>query len=159
MKVSTIALLLLLASAQITAGERGASELKVRTSSGRTVAFNEAKDLAVKFWLQQLVLSALYRDVVQESSAGEWGQAQQAANSVYCQYPFNSQLALPERQALTFDEILLPVPPEGAPSYAYLKHGSKYLRVAKFDPWVFERLKIEAELSSAKEPKAQRGLF
>jgi hypothetical protein len=115
--------------------------------------------LAVKFWLQQLVLSALYRDVVQDSSVSEWTTALRAKATIHCRYPANSLLALPERRTLTFDEILLPVPASGSPAYVYLKHGSTYTRVAKYDPWVLGKLKVEAGLSTKLEPAIARGLF
>jgi len=155
-KRTLVALALLAFSSLTMAGGEG---LVVNSSSGQTIALNAEKQQQVKFWLQQLTLSALYRDVVQESNAAEWTQALQSGASIYCQYPANSLLAMPERQTLAFDAILLPVPDQGFPAYVFLKHGSKYKRVAKYDPWVLQKLEIEAGLLSQREPSVQRWLF
>ena len=150
--------LLLIATAPIEASANESARLEVRTA-GQSVSLDSPKDLAVKFWLQQLVLSALYSDVVQDSTVSEWTTALQAETTIHCHYPANSLLAMPERRTLTFDEILLPVPASGWPAYVYLKHGSTYTRVAKYDPWVLGKLKVEAGLSTKLEPTLSRGLF
>ena len=149
---------LLIATAPIEASASESARLEVKTA-GQSVSLDSPKDLAVKFWLQQLVLSALYSDVVQESTISEWTTALQAEATIHCRYPANSSLAIPERRTLTFDEILLPVPASGWPAYVYLKHGSTYTRVAKYDPWVLGKLKVEAGLSATIEPAVSRGLF
>jgi hypothetical protein len=154
----TFLTLLLLITAPIQAGAEESARLEV-TTAGQSVSLDSSKDLAVKFWLQQLVLSALYRDVVQDSTASEWATALKAEAIIHCRYPADSLLAIPERRTLTFDEILLPVPSSDSVAYVYLKHGSTYTRVAKFDPWVLEKLKGEAGLSTKLEPAIVRGLF
>lgn len=151
---------LLISTSSIDASAASADEtsrLEVMTA-GHSVSLDATKDLEVKFWLQQLVLSALYRDVVQDSTASEWKTALQTDANIHCHYPANSSLAIPERRTLIFDEILLPVPVSGSPAFVYLKHGSTYTRVAKFDPWVLGKLEVEAGLSS-REPTVPRGLF
>jgi hypothetical protein len=150
--------LLLIGTAPIEASANESARLEVKTA-GQSVTLDSPRDLAVKFWLQQLVLSALYRDVVQDSTVSEWTTALQAEATIHCRYPAHSLLAMPERRTLTFDEILLPVPASGLPAYVYLKHGSTYTRVAKYDPWVLEKLKVEAGLSTKLEPNISRGLF
>jgi hypothetical protein len=150
--------LLLIAAAPIEGSAGESAQLEVKTS-GQAVSLDSAKDLAVKFWLQQLVLSALYRDVVQDSTVSEWANALKAESIIHCRYPANSLLAIPERQALTFDEILVPVPAGDSPAYVYLKRGSTYARVAKFDPWVLGKLKVEAGISTRLAPVIARGLF
>lgn len=154
----TFLMLLLIATAPIEASANERARLEVKTA-GHLVSLDSPKDLAVKFWLQQLVLSALYRDVVQDSTVNEWTTAWQAEATIHCRYPAHSLLAMPERQTLTFDEILLPVPASGWPTYVYLKHGATYTRVAKYDPWVFGKLMVEAGLSAKLEPTVARGLF
>jgi hypothetical protein len=149
---------LLIATATIEVSASESARLEVKTAS-QAVSLDSPKELTAKFWLQQLVLSALYRDVVQDSTVSEWATALQAEATIHCRYPANSLLAIPERRTLTFDEILLPVPTSGWPAYVYLKHGSTYTRVAKYDPWVLEKLKVEAGLSTTLEPTVSRGLF
>lgn len=155
---SVLLALLLVASASIEASAREGVQLEVKTA-GQSVSLNAPEDLAVRFWLQQLVLSALYRNVVQDSTAIEWSDALKAETTILCRYPANSLLAIPERPTLTFDEILLPLPAGGSPAYVYLKHGSSYTRVAKFDPWVLGKLKVEAGLLAKLDPTVDRGLF
>lgn len=150
--------LFLLATTSIVASADEGARIEIRTA-GQEVSLDSPKQLAVKFWLQQLVLSALYRDVVQTSTASEWAAAAAAETIVHGRYPVDSLLAIPERQTLTFDEILMPMPASGSPAYIYLKHGSTYTRVAKFDPWVLGKLKVEAGLSAKLEPTLARGLF
>ena len=154
----TLLMLLLIVTAPIEASADESARLEVKTAA-KSVTLDSSKDLAVKFWLQQLVLSGLYRNVVQDSTVSEWTTALQVEATIHCRYPANSLLAIPERQTLTFDEILLPVPASGPPAYVYLKHGSTYTRVAKYDPWVLGKLKVEAGLSTRLEPAIPRGLF
>lgn len=158
MKQALLALLLTGVSLLDARATEGA-KLEVRTAAGQIVALDSQQELAVKFWLQQLALSALYRNVVQKSSADEWTSALQSGAAILCHYPASSMIALPERSTLTFDEILVPVPAMGAPPYAYLRHGASYRRLAKYDPWVLEKLKLEATLSTKLEPAIARGLF
>ena len=152
------AVLLLFAIVPIDANANESARLEVKVA-GQPVSLDSSKDLAVKFWLQQLVLSALYSNVVQESTVSEWATALQGDATIHCRYPVNSLLAIPERRTLTFDEVLLPVPVRGWPAYVYLKHGSTYTRVAKYDPWVLAKLKVESGISTTLEPTISRRLF
>lgn len=96
----------------------------------------------MKFWLQQLALSALYRNVVDTASSSDWERAINSSYKIRCLYPANTHIGLPERQLLTFEEIVVPIPETGLPAFIYLKHGESFLRLAKYDPWLntsFER--------------------
>jgi hypothetical protein len=157
-KRKLFALLLIASSFLAFAREPGDSKVVVQSGADKVVTFDSPKELTLQFWLQQLYLSALYRDVVQESTAAEWAQAMGSQKLIRRSFSRSVTLALPERQPLIFDEMLLPIPAQGGPPFAYLKHGAKYVRVAKYDPWVFEKLRYEAGLSGA-EPTVPRGLF
>jgi hypothetical protein len=135
-----------------------ASQLVVAPGDGEAAALDEGQDLAAKFWLQQLVVSALYRDAVEDSTLADWAQVSQALPNIRCVYQGKARIAIPERRELSFEEVVVPVPQRGFPAFIYLKTGSTVLRLAKYDPWVFEKLKFEAGLSSA-PPQAKRGLF
>src|SRR5690349_15870631 len=110
-------------------GERPASTLTVTTAGQTAGSFVESKDLAVKFWLQQLALSALYRNVVDTASSADWERAMNSPYKIHCLYPANTHIGLPERQLLTFDEIVAPIPETGFPAFIYLKHGESFLRL------------------------------
>ena len=107
MKQPALTLLLVVASL-FGARASEVTELEVRNAAGQSVALDFRKESLVKFWLQQLVLSALYRDVIQDSTVSEWTTALNSDAFILCHYPANSMLALPERSALTFDQILFP---------------------------------------------------
>ena len=141
------------------AGEQPSSKLTVTTPNSRAVSFTNSKDLTVKFWLQQLALSALYRDVIAEASAEEWAQAEKSPSKIHCVYPPQSHIAIPERQLLTFEEIVVPFTEEGYPAYIFLKHGGQYLRLAKYDPWILWKLKVEAGLADEMPGSVPRTLF
>lgn len=135
------------------------SRLEVVQAGGRLTPQDEARHLTVKFWLQQLVLSGLYRDVVLEATSEDWVKARQAHPRVHGTYAADSHIGIPERQLLTFDEILLPVPERGYPDFVYLKSGSRYWRVAKYDPWVFQKLRMEAGITDEIDAAVPRTLF
>jgi hypothetical protein len=158
-KRTLTALILVTSSSLLWAGSEPGYRLTVKRGDGQRVALSETKDATAKFWLQQLTLSALYRNVVEDSDEAEWSKAMLSSQSIFCRYPANSKLALPERPLLSFDEILVPLPDQGGPSYVLLKHGAEYKRVAKFDPWVLEKLKIEVGLLARGEPSVPRTLF
>lgn len=141
------------------AAERPASELTVTAAGGRVESFTGSKDLSVKFWLQQLALSALYRNDVESSTSAEWDQAGRFASKIHCAYPSGSHIALPERQVLTFDEILVPIGDREYPEFIYLKNGESYSRLAKYDPWLFWKLKAEAGLTERIPETVPRSLF
>jgi hypothetical protein len=127
---------------------------------GTERALDDAKELSIQFWLPQLVLSALYRNLVQEASVDEWQQALTSTSRIQCRYPAPATLALPERPVLVFDEILLPLSAERYPAYIYLRHGERFLRVAKYDPWVLHKLVSESGFSLyPKLASVERGLF
>jgi hypothetical protein len=131
------------------------------TYSGRTQSLDEATQLSAKFWLQQLMLSALYRDVVQDSSLDEWQQQSKAQSRIYCRYSSQATLAIPERRTLNFDEVLLPLPSGEYPAFVFVRHGRSVLRLAKYDPWVFHKLVSEAALPGYESLSAgvERALF
>jgi len=134
-------------------------ELTIVSAEGQASSLGEARDRTARFWLQQLVLSALYRDVVYDSNVGDWEQALQVRPRIQCRYASETFVAIPERRTLEFEEVLVPMPALGFPDYIYLKHGTSVLRLGKYDPWVFEKLKIEAGLSLEETPKVPRWLF
>src|SRR5687768_16814582 len=117
-------------SAFAIAGESPSSTLTVTGAGGKTEAFSGPKDLAVKFWFQQLALSALYRNDFDSATAAEWERAINSPSKIHCMYPPGSHIALPERQLLTFDEIALPIAGQGYPDFIYVKHGDNYSRLA-----------------------------
>jgi hypothetical protein len=127
--------------------------------SGKTEASSGPKDLAVKFWFQQLALSALYRNDVESATAADWDWAINFSSKIHCIYPPGSHIALPERQLLTFDEIVLPIAGQKYPDFIYLKHRDSYSRLAKYDPWLFWRLKVEVGLADKVPDTIDRALF
>lgn len=139
--------------------EPATSRLEVVLAEGQTIPHDEASDLMIKFWLQQLVLSGLYRNVVLDSTSEDWSKAQEARPRIHCIYPADSHIALPERPMLTFDEILVPVPERGYADFVYLRSGTKYFRVAKYNPWVFQKLRLESGISGEMDPNVPRSLF
>ena len=158
------ALLVLMAIASFSVQAQGASSkefsrLSVVAPGGGETKLAEGKDLTVKFWLQQLVLSALYRDVVEKSSVDEWQRQVDALPRISCAYPLNSQIAIPERQALTFEQVLLPLSGGDYPAYIYLRQGDQVLRLAKYDAWVFQKLMVESGLAPSAKLTAPRFLF
>lgn len=115
-------------------------------SAGQPLRPSAEQELSVKFWLQQLILSALYRHVVHESDLSAWHEHVAARSRIHCRYPSPAALAIPERQTVTFDEVLLPLDTGTYPSDIYVKRGDAVLRLAKYDPWVFHKLVLEAGL-------------
>jgi len=105
---------------------------------------SEQKTHVIKFWLQKLMIHALYRNVVLESSLSEWQEKMKGDALLYCRYPSTATLAIPERRTLEFDEVLLPMGPPLHLDYIYLKRGEVVLRLAKWDPWVYYKLATES---------------
>jgi len=127
--------------------------------AGKVQGFDEPKQLAIKFWFHQLMLSALYRDVVLDSSLEEWQRQLSLQSRIHCTYPTLATLAIPERQVLTFDEALMPVT-QGYPEFVYIKHGSQVMKLGKYDPWVFQKLVSESGvLPPSTNPRIERALF
>jgi hypothetical protein len=149
--VSTLLLTSLLAQA----GQQSSGRLEV-VIAGRELSFDESKELSIKFWLQQLMLSALYRDVIQNSSREEWTRQLFSQSRIHCTYPTMATLAIPERRTLTFDEALVSVT-GGYPDFVFIRRGAHVLRLGKYDPWVFHKLVSEAGMSAP--PAVERGLF
>jgi hypothetical protein len=116
-------------------------------SDNQVISIGAGKDRGITFWLQQLMLSALYRNVVQDSAVQEWQRNLSAPTRIHCRYSSLATLAIPERPTLSFDEVLLPMPSEGYPEYIFIKRGSHVLRLAKYDPWVLYKLDSESGLS------------
>jgi hypothetical protein len=141
------------------AGERRDSTLTVTTSGRNAESFSDSKDLAVKFWLQQLALSALYRNDVEGASSADWERAANSSSKIHCLYPANTHIALPERQLLTFEEIVAPIPEKGYPDFIYIRHGESFSRLAKYDPWLFWKLKVEVGIADKVPETIARALF
>jgi hypothetical protein len=133
--------------------------LSVFASDGGEAKLTESKNLAVKFWLQQLVLSALYRDVVLESSLDEWQRQVDVLPRISCEYPLDTKIAIPEKRTLEFEQVLLPLAGGGYPAFIYLRQGDRVLRLAKYDPWVLQKLMVESGLLPLEKLTAPRFLF
>lgn len=158
MKRSLVALLLIAAALSNAAAESGAFKVVVVKADSKAATLDAQESLAVQFWLQQLYISAVYHDVVLDSTADEWALVEKSPALVRCEFAATTRLALPGRRTLDFDEMLLPVPVSGMPSFAYLRRGSEFKRLAKYDPWVYQKLRFESGLSTV-EPTLQRNLF
>jgi hypothetical protein len=141
------------------AGESPGSTLTVTTSGQVAKSLIDSKDLAVKFWLQQLALSALYRNNFDAATSQDWEQATESPSRIHCLYPANTRIALPERELLSFEEILVPIPESGYPDFIYVKHGESFSRLAKYDPWIYWRLKVEVGLADKIPETIPRALF
>jgi hypothetical protein len=130
-------------------------------NAGRVTALDSAETQPrVQYWLQQLMLSTLVRDVIQASSIAEWQHELLSASRIHLRYGHTVTLAIPERRALTFSEVLLPLPSDHYPDYVYIKRGRQVLRLAKYDPWVLHKLVSEAGLSLYEQlANVERGLF
>lgn len=159
MKTITGFLMSLLLSGLAIAGEQPTSTLTVTRADGSVQSSTDAKDLLVKFWLQQLALSALYRMDVASATSTEWQQAANFRSRIHCRYPDDSHIALPERQLLTFEEMIVPLPERGYPDFIYLKHGEHYSRLTKYDPWIFWKLEVEAGFADEIPDTITRALF
>jgi hypothetical protein len=142
-----------------TAGESPGSTLTVTTSGRTAESLTDSKDLAVKFWIQQLALSALYRNNFIAASSQDWEAATKSPSKIHCLYPANTRIALPERELLTFEEILVPIPESGYPDFIYVKHGESFSRLAKYDPWIYWRLKVEIGVADKIPETMARALF
>ena len=129
-------------------------------STNKLMSFDATKELSLKFWLQQLMLSALYRNVVQDSSMDEWQAQLSTPTRLRCRYPSVATLAIPERQALNFEEALLPLPSDRYPEHIFIKRGQRIQRLAKYDPWVLHKLVSDAGISLYENlATVERGLF
>ncbi len=148
---------LLLTSSLAQAGQHPSGRLDVVTA-GRGLSFDDNQELSIKFWLQQLMLSALYRGVIQDSSREEWTRQLSSQSRIHYSYPTTVTLAIPERRTLTFDEALVSVT-DSYPDFVFIRHGVHVLRLGKYDPWVFHKLVSEAGMSTPAESAVERGLF
>lgn len=128
---------------------------------GARQTLDEPGELKVKFWLQQLMLSALYRDVILDSSAEEWQRLLASPSRIHWRFPSTATLAIPERKVLTFDEVLLPIPQgRSYPMDIFVRSGERVLRLAKYDPWVLQKLLCESGLPPIESlSKIERALF
>jgi hypothetical protein len=113
------------------------------TTAGQISQFDLDKERVVKFWLHKLLLSALYQDLITDSTLQEWQQQAAVPTRLYCRYSSRATLALPERPTLLFDEVLIPVQ-SISPRFLYVKRDDTVLRLAKYDPWVYVKLATEA---------------
>ena len=117
------------------------------SSAGARQALDEARELKVKFWLQQLMLSALYGDAIFASSAEEWQRLRWSPSRIHWRFPSTQTLAIPERRVLTFEQVLLPFPPgRHYPADIFIRTGDSVLRLTKYDPWVLQKLISESGL-------------
>ncbi len=122
--------------------------------------WNDEKRGRVRFWFQELIMSAVYRGVVLESSDNEWRKRLTSDSSIYCRYAEGNTIAVPERPALVFEEALLPLSSERYPDFIFVKHEGHVLRLAKYDPWVLYKLVSEAGFSLyGSLSSVKRGLF
>jgi hypothetical protein len=117
------------------------------SSAGKVQSLKDTRELTVKYWLQELMLSALYRDVIQEVPVEEWQQRLSAPSRIYCSYSSTVSLAIPERETLAFDEVLLALPTDHYPDGILIKHAQRVLRLGKYDPWVLNRLMLESGIA------------
>lgn len=113
------------------------------TTAGQNWQFDQDKERVVKFWLHKLLLSALYQDLITDSTLQEWQQQAAVPTRLYCRYSSRATLALPERPTLLFDEVLVPVQ-SISPRFLYVRRDDRVVRLAKYDPWVYVKLATEA---------------
>jgi hypothetical protein len=97
--------------------------------------------------------------VVFESSLEEWQRQVNVVPRISCEYPFDTKIAIPERRTLVFEQVLLPLAGGGYPDFIYLRQGDIVLRLAKYDPWVLQKLKVESGLLPLEKLTAPRFLF
>ena len=109
-------------------------------ATAETRALDEEAQTRIKFWLQQLMLSALYQDLVTESSATEWEEYRHAQTRIYCRYASRATLGIPERPVLVFDEVLLPWAPANTLHWIFVKKDDEVRRLVFWDPWVYAQL-------------------
>ena len=114
------------------------------SNAGEIQKLEEARRSAVQYWFQDLMLSALYRNVIQEVPAEEWQRRLSAPSRIYCSYSSTVSLAIPERETLTFDEVLLSLPSDHYPDGILIKDAKRVLRLGKYDPWVLNKLMLES---------------
>ena len=141
------------------ARENPGSTLTVTISGQTAETLAEPKDLRVKFWLQQLALSALYRNNFNAASSADWERATNSPSKIHCSYPPNTHIAIPERQLLAFEEIVVPIPEKGYPAFMYVKHGESFSRLASYDPWLYWQLKVEVGIVDKIPETIARALF
>jgi len=160
-KSSLIAVVVMALAGQVFAEESPPSPPTLEVvSENQAISLGEQKQRSITFWLQQLMLSALYRNVVQDSSLQEWQRNLSTPTRIHCRYSSLATLAIPERQTLSFDEALLPIPSDGYPPYIFIKRGPNVLRLAKYDPWVLYKLDSESGLGRyGKLSTVERALF
>lgn len=129
------------------------------TTQGHALALDDSKQVLIRFWLQELMLSALYRNVIQESSPAEWQDGLASGSSIHCKYRPEATLAIPERRTLNFDEVLVTLPSVGYPAI-FIRRGEHVLSLSKYDPWVLYKLVSECGISMYQNlSTVQRGLF
>jgi hypothetical protein len=141
------------------ADESPTSTVTFTAADGQTKTFTGSKDLAVKFWLQQLAVSALYRNDLESATSSEWDRAVSSPSKIRGVYPAESHIALPERHLVTFEEIVVAITGREWPDFIYLRDGDHYSRLAKYDPWVFWKLKVELGLADKIPETLPRALF
>jgi hypothetical protein len=113
------------------------------TNAGQTREFDQDQNRVIKFWLHKLMLSALYQDLITDATLQEWHHEAVVPTQLYVRYASRATLALPERSALLFDEVLVPIQ-SVSPKFIYIKRDDTVMRLAKYDPWVYMLLANEA---------------
>lgn len=111
--------------------------------------FDQDQERVVNYWLTQLMLSALYQNIVTPSDLRDWKQRMTAPIRLHVRYSARATLAIPGVPVLEFDEVLLPLQPpsqfqSNAPDFIYLKRDNSVTRMAMYDPWVYVKLATEA---------------
>ena len=121
--------------------ERGVLEV---VAGGEVQSFDADTQSRIKFWLQQLMLSALFQDLITESSPSEWEEFLEVQTRIYCRYASRATLAMPERRVLVFDEVLLPWHPANTLHWIFVKRDDEVRRLLFWDPWLYVQLITEA---------------
>jgi hypothetical protein len=112
---------------------------------GEAKDFDSERQTRIKFWLQQLMLSALSQDLMTESGPPEWDEFRQVPKRIYYRYASRATLAIPERPVLIFDEVLLPWHPADTLHWIFVKKDDEVRRLVFWDPWVYVQLITAAE--------------
>ena len=115
--------------------------------TGDVVSIDAEKEVTLKFWFQQLMLSALYRNVVQDTTLAEWQRGASSPTRIHCRYGATVSLAVPERPSLSFEEVLLPLPFDRYPDFILIRRGDRVQRLAKYDQWLLHKLVSKAEIT------------
>ena len=94
------------------------------------------------------MLSGLSQGVISNGTVSEWEWAAELAapTRIYRRYSSRASLAIPGRETLTFDRVLVPIHSH-RPDFVYLRRGAEVMCLAMYDAWVYVRLATEAGVS------------